>query len=164
MTYAPPNALADYLPINVIWDEDPEQFAYQIQQIYRNIADTTNCREIATYDETELLTGQQFFVQGDNQKKRQSFRKVINFGSLPNAGVKNVAHNITNIGANFTISRIYGSTSDTSAFEYRPLPWAANVAANVIELSMDATNIIIETFVDYTRFNNTYVIIEYLKN
>lgn len=159
-----PNA---FLRENISLSQDQAQSLIQITQFLRSISRSVNSKEIGTYFDQEVLNGQQFFSTkpaSEPRVTRDVYRTVIDFGALPNTGTKTVAHNITNINTQFSITRLYGATSDTTSFEYRSLPWAANPSTNTIELSMDATNIIVKTFIDLTRFNKTYVVVEYMRN
>ncbi|HUS87866.1 MAG TPA: hypothetical protein VMW91_00610 [Desulfosporosinus sp.] len=162
-----PNQLNVFLRENISLSQDQAQSLIQITQFLRSISRSVNSKEIGTYFDQEVLNGQQFFSTkpaSEPQVTRDVYRTVIDFGALPNTGTKTVAHNITNINTQFSITRLYGATSDTTSFEYRSLPWAANPSTNTIELSMDATNIIVKTFIDLTRFNKTYVVVEYMRN
>lgn len=100
-------------------------------------------------------------------EQRQEFRKVINFGALPNAATTSVAHGIT-VDGNTTFTHIYGTASDVGASkEYIPLPFvdvAGTVAAGNVELHVDDTNINITTTGDGTNFTVCYVVLEYIKN
>lgn len=83
------------------------------------------------------------------------YRKVIDFGSLPNATYKEVAHNISNFNA---IVNVYGSAirSDKTSI---PLPYASS---NYVELYINATKVTITTTSDRSLFNG-YVTLEYTK-
>lgn len=92
------------------------------------------------------------------------YRKVINFGSLPNAESKSVAHNIANIDF---IVNVWGmakranADNDVNFFpinESRPLN---NIDA--IGLFASETSVIIQTGADRSNVPITYVIIEYTK-
>lgn len=92
------------------------------------------------------------------------YRKVINFGSLPDTTSKSVAHNIANIDF---IVNVWGmakrenAVNDVNFFpinESRPLN---NIDA--IGLFVTDTTIIIQTGVDRSNIPITYVMIEYTK-
>ena len=157
-----------------ITDSDFSEFMVRLTQVVNDIALAVNQKDSAIYSQEEFVNGQTFFrnlavapTGSTSQTQRQVFRKVINFGALPNAGTTSVAHGIT-IDNNFTLTRLYGAASDVGASkEYIPLPFvdvAGTVAAGNVELHMDGTNINITTTGNGTNFTVCYVIIEYLKN
>lgn len=95
---------------------------------------------------------------------RTVYRLVINFGALPNTATKSVAHGIV-CTALTTFTRIYGTASNTTALTYIPLPYASTPAvANNIELSVDATNVNVRTAANYSAYDTTYIILEYLQS
>ena len=87
------------------------------------------------------------------------YRKVINFGSLPNNSIKNVAHNITNVNQWVTIKGVTMNKDKTS------LPVPATNAIDIaygINISVTTTEVRIQTGRDRTSFS-AYVILEYTK-
>ncbi len=133
-----------------------------------------NLKDTGYYVIEEFVNGQVFFknpalssTTAQVPSFRQVFRKVINFGTLPNSGAANVAHGIT-IDDNTTFTRIYGTASDVGVSkEYITLPYidvSGTVAAGNIELRVDNTNVTITTTGDGTNFTFCYIILEYLKN
>jgi len=178
LTQAQINAGA-FLPTTNIWDSNEvenidvnsEDFKELLVKLYRNInniALSVNIRDAGFYEQTEFINGQLFFsnpslssTSSKTPEQRQVFRKVINFGALPNTATKNIAHEITITNA-FTFTRIYGSSSDTTGNQFIPIPYASS--ANSIELSVNATNISITTTSNRSSFNTTYIILEYIKD
>jgi len=170
-----------FVPTNLIWDveqlqqvdvKSPEfkELLVRLYQNVNNIALVLNIKDTGQYQLSEYVNGQVFFsnplvVAGTGQptEDRQVMRKVINFGALPNAGTKSVAHGIT-CTPRTTFTRIYGAASDTTGFNYIPLPYASPTLVNNIELNLDATNVNIITGSNRTNFNITYVIVEYLQS
>jgi len=120
-----------------------------------------NAREIAIYEPVELQTGQSWF-SAQPRKKRQGFRKVFDFGSLPNATAKTIAHGLT-LTADFHFTRIFATATDTSGFNAIPIPFASPTLANNISIEVDSTNVTITTGSDRTAFNQCFVILEFLK-
>ena len=87
------------------------------------------------------------------------YRKVINFGSLPNNSTKNVAHNITNVNQWVTIKGVTMNKDKTA------LPVPATNAADIaygINITVTTTEVRIQTGRDRTSFF-AYVILEYTK-
>jgi hypothetical protein len=169
-----------FLPTTNIWDtaeiEDidvrSEEFKELLIKLYRNInniALSVNIRDAGFYPQTEFINGQLFFPNPALSSQtpqvptqRQVFRKVVNFGALPNSSTKNFLHEI-DINDKFTFTRIYGAASDTTGFTYIPLPYVSTGAAS-IELSVSQTNVIVTTATNRSNFNSTYIILEYIKN
>lgn len=148
-----------------------KDFLVRLYQTTNNIANITNIKDSGYYVETEFVNGQLWFenktlssITSQSPEYRQVFRRVIDFGALPNASAKSVAHGIGPTTA-FTFTRIYGTASDTTGLTYLPIPYASQAAAtSSIELSVDATNVIIDTgAVDRTAYDTCYVVLEYIK-
>lgn len=156
MSYQPSNTLQSYIAPNIVFPEQLPELLVKLTEVYKNIADAVNIRELAQYQNIEVVTGQQFF-SANIQSYRQTLRKVTNFGALPNTATKSVAHGLT-VDARFTITRLYGAASDTTGFTYIPVPSAQ------ADLTMDATNFNITTTANLTNYNVCYVIVEYLRN
>ncbi len=150
---------------------DSDEFKELIVQLYQNINEIAlvlNIKDSGYYVESEFVNGQIFFpdtslssTTAANPVHRQVFRKVINFGTLPNAGTTSVAHGLT-VDANFTFTRIYGTATDPST-TFIPIPYSSTTLINNIEINVDTTNVNITTGIDRTGFTTTYVILEYIK-
>lgn len=122
-----------------------------------------NLKDTGYYTEQEFVNSQIFFPDPTlssttpaNPVFRNVFRKVINFGTLPNAGTTSVAHNIT-VTSGYTFTRMYGCAS---------IPGTAFVAIpnSDIKLTADATNVTVTTTFAYAGYTTTYVILEYIKS
>lgn len=170
-----------FVPTTNVWDvsqissvdvTSPE-FKELLIRLYQNLnlmAINLNLKDTGIYDLSEFVNGQTYFSDPTLSSQtritpapRQVFRKVINFGALPNAATKSVAHGLT-INAATRFTRIYATASDTTGFNYVPIPYAsASAVANNIELNVDVTNVNITTGSNRTNFNVCYVILEYLK-
>lgn len=142
---------------------DDPAFVETMSLYLKRMADSMNTKEGALYTLKEVATFQQYFTAGDPLKTRNVYRKVVNFGALPNTAAATVAHDIA-FNADFSLTRMYGAATDPAAFQYLPLPYASPTAANCIELSADATNVIITTGSDRTAFTRCTVVLEYTKN
>ena len=170
-----------FIPTTQVWDVSEvystevtsPAFKELLVRLYQNLnmqALSTNLKDSGYYNTSEFVNGQVFFPDPALNSSstttptfRQVFRKVINFGSLPNAAAKTVAHGIT-VTDSFTFTRIYGAATNTTLHNYLPLPYASTVLVNNIELSADGTNVTITTGIDRTAFNVSYVVLEYLKS
>ena len=178
----PPNqAQAFAVPTTDIWDvsqvydtdfRDPGQMQELFVRLYQNLNNMSlslNARDAGYYDTQQYLNSQVFFPNpalnsstATTPTYRSVFRKVINFGALPNTGTKSVAHGIV-CSAATSFTRIYGAASDPAGFNYIPLPYASPVLANNIAIDVDATNVTITTGSNRTAFTITYVVLEYLQ-
>lgn len=159
-----PALLANQLPISIEFSkDDPERFQETLNLTYKRIASSVNSKEGALYWPVETATFQQYFRSGNPQLFRPVYRKVVDFGALPNAALKSVAHGIVGIGATFRVTRTYGGATDPVAFIFLPLPYSSPVLANNIELNWDAVNVNITTGANYTAYTATTVVLEYTK-
>lgn len=170
-----------FIPSTYTWDVSQlhsvdvtaPEFKELLVRLYQNINNmlmAINLKDAGYYDTTEFLNGQVYFPDPSLNSTteqaptyRQVFRKVINFGALPNTGAKNVAHDIE-ITSNYSFTRIYGCATHPTASSFIPLPFASPVALNLaISLVVDDTNITITTGIDYSGYTACYVVLEYIK-
>lgn len=151
------------------------QFKELLIRLYQNLnvqSLSMNTRDAGIYAEEEFVCGQIWYPNPANSSTtgtkpneavwRQVFRKVIDFGALPNTGTQSVAHGIT-ITSGFTFTRIYATASDPST-AFIPIPFASSVPGDIISLDVDTTKVNITTASDKTAFTTTYVILEYIKD
>lgn len=159
------------LPTTYIIPEDPKVKDVKLRDYLNDIAVATNSKDSGIYDAVETITGQQFLPTFSNSTAsnltyRDVFRKVIDFGALPNAGTKSVAHNINfgtvPGGANFSGTKIYGVATDPGV-SWIPLPFASPTLNLNISLEITATNVVVITGVNRTAYTRTFVVIEYIK-
>ena len=166
MTFAPINSYGNYLPLEFQIPSDDREFKEAIAQRERLTSSIVNLKETAQYETTEFQTGQQFFSivpAGVQRQTRYTFRKVINFGSLPNAATKSVAHGIPANG-NYRFTRIYATATDPTGVQFIPIPYATPTVADAISILIDATNVNITTgSATWTAFTECYVVLEYIK-
>ena len=113
-----------------------------------NVLNTIN--ENLSYSTTEHKTGKKWLDGKD------IYSKTIDCGVLPNSTTKNVAHGINNL------KKVIKSEgySDNNAGTHIPVPY---VSGNPLAISVDTTNIIIQTSGNYTNFVNTQITLEYTK-
>lgn len=180
-SYGPQANPGSYVPSTNIWDVSrvysvpnlDESLRDLLVSMYQNLnlmSVNLNIKDTGYYVREEFVNGQGWFQNPNtvnttvvNPELRQVFRKVINFGALPNAGAKSVAHGIT-VTNTFSFTRIYACASDQVALSYIPIPYASVTAvANNIEISVDATNVTITTAINYAAYTTCYAILEYIK-
>ena len=107
-----------------------------------SVTDTYSCdyiNELHNYSEKERLVG--------TWHGRNLYRKVVNFGPLPNTTTKSVAHNISDLGS---IVNIEGRASNGTNFF--PLPYIPSNIAQGISYFVDKTNINITTGSDRSNY------------
>lgn len=180
-----------------VWDQaqleqvnvNSQEFKRLLVRLYQNInqiAVVLNTKSTGAYYEQEFVTGDLFFPNPANTLssllpvapvERQVSRKVVNFGALPAAGTKSVAHNL-DIGPQWTFTKIYGCATNPTLFttpptpfgppplgmNYIPLPFVSvRDATGNIELSVDQVNVNITTAgTNYSNWTVTYVILEWI--
>lgn len=170
-SFIPTTNVWDPLQLNQIQGITPE-FRELLIRLYQNLnlmAIAVNTKDTGYYPLSEFINGQLFFPNpllnsgtSTFPAYRQVFRIVINFGALPNATTKSVAHGLT-VDTATTFTRIYATASDTTGLTYIPIPYASASGIDDIEINVDVTNVNITTASDRTNYNVTYVILEYIK-
>lgn len=151
--------------------EDPTQSRELIIRLTQKINDiiiALNLKDTGYYVEQTFVNGQQFFpnpalttTSPQTALYRQVFRKVINFGALPNAGTTSVAHGLTPTAA-WSFTRIYAIASDPLALTYIPIPFASPTLNENIKIDIDAVNVNITTAINYSAYSVCYVILEWI--
>lgn len=147
-------------------DAQKETFVRLYQNLNRMLL-ALSVKENGFYPLNQIVNGQQFFPNSSDSymqpiNYRDVFRVVINFGALPNATTKSVAHGIS-VNAGTTFTSIYACASDTTGFNYIPIPYASPTLVNNIELKVDATNVTIITGSNRSNFNVCYVVLNFMK-
>ncbi len=147
--------------------EFKEFLVLQYQQ-FNNIANVVNVKDTGYYLTTEINTSQQWFQittsPADTSLTRNTYRVVVNFGALPNAGTTVVAHGIEGFTAGrASWTKIIGAATDPAG-NGLPLPYSSAVLNENIVLSVNAVNVTITTAIDYSAFTRTYIILELLKS
>lgn len=163
--YVPTSEVFDPAQLNDI-DINSSEFRDFLNILTRAVNDinlSLNIKDTGQYPLTEFINSQNFFPNpalssftSSAPILRNVFRKVINFGLLPDFGTTSVAHGI-DVTAQYTFTRMYGCSS---------IPGASFVAIpnQDIKLTADNTNVTIQTFSAYTGYTTTYVILEYIKS
>lgn len=148
------------LPTSEYWPEDQKQFLGKWDKIYSDMANQINSREVALYEQTEILTGQKFFDPADVQNRKPVYRKCFSFGAIAPGGAANFAHGITDLTA---LTHMYGTC--IAGTTKRPLPYPSISAANQgIELVINGPSIQVINGAAGPNISSGFVVIEYLKN
>jgi len=162
VTYLPSNSQQSYVPPSVILPDDPTLLRTVLTEKLQRLIEALNDKDVGQYNTVESLNGQLYFTDGDPGKYRQVYRKVVDFGALPNNTTKSVAHGIT-WNSNTRFTRIYGCSTDPST-EALPLPYVDTTTGDLIELRVNTTNVIVVTAANYSAFTDTYIVLEYVQN
>lgn len=105
-----------------------------------------------SYSETEVKTNK-VWIDGS-----PIYRKVINFGNLPNNSTKRVSHNISNLGRIIRFDAI--SSYQTTIL---PIPYVSDTTAYDINIYFTDTEIDIATYFDRSSYT-AYIVLEYTKS
>lgn len=171
-----------FVPSTNIWDveqllsvdvQSPE-FKELLVRLYQNINTiclALNIKDTGQYQLAEFVNGQNFFPNPANNTStlqlandRQVFRKVIDFGALPNATTKDTAHGIF-ITTKTRFTRIYAvATNPGSAFIPIPFVGVGPDVANQAEISIGSVYVHITTSWNASAYTTCYVILEYIQD
>jgi len=161
----------NFLPENYILpDAFSEEFIVKLREYLNTISINNNTKDSAFYITDELASGGLFIptfgnTKAQNATYRAMYRKVIEFGALPNTATKSVAHGITTT-ENYSFIKIYGGATDpgvSTITSTLPLPFASPTLNENIKVDVDATNVNITTGIDRTAYTRSYIILEYIK-
>lgn len=167
MSFLPANSINSFVPNDLIIPQDFKEANLVLTDYFRLIVDALNDKDIAQYTTTPIVNGQKWFTPNDPNTYRFTYRKVIDFGALPNAATKSVAHGISTSSTTIW-TRIYATATDPAASTTNsaiPIPYVdPNTLANGIQLDVDATNVNITTAANYTAYTVCYVVLEYIED
>ncbi len=163
----------DFVPESYIFPEDDfPEYDVKLRQYLNIISVSLNTKDSGLYTDQEIITGQQFLPiystdSSSSLNYRDVFRKVIDFGILPDSTSKSIAHNISTT-EDYSIVKLYATATDPAASTLQtaiPIPYV-NVAAPAdgVQLDMDSTDVIITTTTaNYTSYTRCFIIVEYIK-
>jgi len=167
MTFLPSRSLQSFIPNDLIIPDDAKEANLVLTDYFRNLIDALNDKTIGQYSTTQTVSGEKWFTVGNANAQRFAYRKVINFGALPNTAATAVAHGITTT-QNTVFTHIYGTATDpgaTTTTSAIPIPFADPAAlANAIRIEVDATNVTITTAANYAAYTVCYIVLEYIIN
>jgi len=166
MSFEPSDSINSFVPNDLIIPHEFLEANVILTDYFRSIVDALNDKDIGQYSTNELVNGQKWYTPGDANIFRYVYRKVIDLGGLNDFTVTNpqtVAHGIS-VTPNTVVTRLYGTATDPST-ALIPLPFVdMSGGSNHIELSMDATNVILRSNADYSGYTTAYAVIEYIQN
>lgn len=146
-----------------VTDERFKELIIRLQNQVNIISLALNQKETGIYSTNEFLISSVYFpnpnldaTTSQTPINRNVYRVVIDTGALPNNTTKTVAHNIDFSGDNFTtkITATAQSTNERIHLNYVD-------ATSFCSILIDDTNINITSNVDYSRFTQSEVVIEF---
>lgn len=147
-----------------------QEFKELLVRLYQSVNDISlalNLKDSGYYLTTEFVTGKLLFdPNNDFTKLRPIPRVTVNFGALPAAGTKSVAHGIAGINTEFKAVSIITAATNPSTTTMIPVPFtdATGNPANNLQITIDATNVNITTGgTDYSAYATTYVTFEFVR-
>jgi hypothetical protein len=157
MSSSPNMQLEPPLNENKEFSKEWNLFLDEITEENREHARKINYKEKSFYPlDIEILNDQKFFNPSSLENYRSAFRKLVDFGALPNTATKNVAHGLTPT-ASWMFTKIYAFARDPAAPEWLTVP------NEDIFIKATSANISITTKADFSSFTDCYCILEYLK-
>lgn len=156
------NSQGLFLPPYQYFPPETERRILVHKDIYENVANAVNQREIGMFSTSELQNGQQFFsTTGDNKQFRQAFRKVFELGALAAGATSNIAHNISGAILYYHFSGGF----ITDVVDYRPLPFVDEATVtNQVSVKVVGANIVVINGATAPAITSGYIVLEYLKN
>ncbi len=143
------------LPTSRHFDRDQQQLLIELTDMYQEISNGVNQREVGIYDIREQIAGQTFVVPNSGTVQNV-FRKLIYTGTL-STGNNSIAHSLVLANENFSFTHIYGSIKNSASTSFVAMP------NSDISITLDVTNLIINVPAAYNGFSGTCVL-EYIKN
>jgi len=161
---SPDFSQGNYIPEQFDLPEDPKEVSQKIKETFEDFARNLNRKDTGQYETVEVQINQTW-PGTTPQTKNYIYRKVINTGALPNAGLKSVAHGITGINNNWFFTRVYGSAQEPAGAAPRPIyiPLPNTGATYPIEVWVDITNVNLNTAVNLSAFTSSYIVLEFYK-
>lgn len=150
--------------------EEQKEILVKLYQYFNNIALVLNTKETALFPIYEMnSSGLMFGTTATEFEMRPIYYATINFGALPNAGTKSVAHNIYFAGTPTKVKFIDHKCWSTDPVNLIaiPIPYVGDPASvnnlQDVQINVDTTNINITTGIDRTSFTETIVTLYYIK-
>lgn len=162
MSFSSDAPLVSNQVVNEEFPDTYEEFIKMFEVSYGKLSDAVNSKEGGTYLLNEIATFQKYFNVDDPQNNRNIYRKVINFGALPNATTKSIQHDIQ-MDPNTIMTRIYGAATNPQLVKFLPLPFASPTLVNNVSLEVDDEKVTIETGIDRSEYTEVTIVLEYSK-
>lgn len=159
----PVNNQSSFLPTTTVLPEDYKELLIRLTKNYNDTANYLNIREIAIYETTEILTGEQWTNVGQPTNRRQTFRKIFYFGAIAAGANLVISTGITSVTS---YTHIYG-TVNTAVPDSRSIPFAdVTAVTNQISVTINNAASTATIFNGATAPNITsgILVLEYLKS
>jgi hypothetical protein len=164
MTFNPTNSLGPFISTSTFFPDDFDEFRVKFLELYRDLSNAVNTREVGVFDLVEFLTGENWFTSGNPQVKRKTYRKVFELPATAAGATTNIAHGITGVNTTTTFTQIYG-TAITAVPDNRPIPFAsATLVTDQIQILVNATNIVVTNGATAPNISSGVIVLTYLKN
>lgn len=164
MTFNPTNSLGPFISTSTFFPDEFDEFRIKFLELYRDLSNAVNTREVGIFDLVEFLTGENWFTSGNPQIKRKTYRKVFELSATAAGATNTFAHGITGVGTTTTFTHIYGAAV-TSAPDNRPIPFAsATVVTDQIQVLVTGANIVVTNGATAPNIVSGFIITEFLKN
>lgn len=166
-----PALTANQLPVSLELPklDEKDLFVEQLELLLKRVNASVNTKTGSLFQEAvETATFETYTTSqkaDGSPNTRPIYRMVVDFGALPNATTKSVAHNITFDSAptTFRATRIYGAATDPANRLFIPLPYASPTLNQNISVAVNATNVVVTTGINRTAYTNCTIVIEYAK-
>lgn len=169
MSDEPNKVFESILPTDFYLEENPANWRLQLMDEIKNIKYALNDKAIGKYSTLETYTGETFFKSGDNNAERHLFRKVVDFGKLPqynvpSENIKSVAHGIDVTSTTYFINIFGVANLNNSSFVPIPNYHHTGVINKGLQLRADTNNVTIQVSnTNYYKDYTAYIVLEYLK-
>lgn len=154
MTYSPSNSLGPFIPTSTFFPDEFSSFREKFLDLYRQLSNSINTREVGIFDLNQNPTGQSWFTLGDPQTKRFAFRKAFTFTA---AG--NIAHGLSGL------TQVMGYGEYTDGTNFYGVIYASSVAiAGQVTFYVTPTNIVVIADAAAPAITSGVIVLEYLLN
>jgi hypothetical protein len=142
--------------------EDFKQLIIRLSQQVNDIAIQLNKKVHGDYSLIAYANGRTLYPEVPGGNERGTGFVTIDFGALPNAGMKSIAHNIV-FNADTRITYLYAVANNPTIPKGLPIPYVdvTTAGASNIELNIDNTNVNITDTIDLSAYRFTTVFVEY---
>ena len=164
MTGLPNFSQGNFVPEQIDLPEDEQEFISTLKTTLETHALTLNRKDMGQYETTEVQVNQTF-PGSDPQSKKFIYRKLIEFGPLPNATSTSIPHGISNISNGWFFTRIYGTARQPAGAPPLPLyiPIPNGGPTYPVEVWVDTVNVTINSSVNLSAFTSCFIVLEYYK-
>lgn len=158
MTFSPSNSEGAFLDPILILPEDEIDMRYRAKDLYEQVADTVNLRDIAIYPLVEVETGQTWFVPGNPQRYYDGWRIAVQIPDVA-SGMSSAAipHKIAGL---LKFTRYWAQATDGTLF-YQ-IPWVNAALTAAVEIDVSATAVTIKNGLA-TNLTGIFAVLEYIK-